>query len=776
MEGSATLSDSGDWQHELIYLDSLPNSLCKLLPKAMTDAMDPARPLSPWDIYHIVAYWVVAQSEASLSETAADFADVFEDDEDDTSMKPCDSEGDDALTTVPPPPLPSPRKRHRTEDPELLVPTSPRIFGKQSIERVVTMKPSTRYCQGEQCVFSRGKPGQPAHVDGKTYCHWCDAEAMSELLKTGQGRRLISSAMSDFRDYPQVLEAAAARLPDDWEGAARYCQAPGCVFNSSRPGHPARCGGSNYETFDPSRSSHGKLCMWCSPAVLKSMASTPGGVKKINKQLTLFKDDDPEIYALARALVPDGVVSRYDPHGNKLCTEEDCTFSMKRPGQPARVCRGGGSFCLWHDEEILDGKLQTWQGRRDIRRVLARIRRSNIVQDGFPLWRLVSAHLPRDFALSARFCCDVGCCFSMQEVGEPARANPGNGLCTWCDPVALAAREKSPQGPGSIAHALCHWASEPLILLAAWRKLSADTQTQAAEFATPHWENKRMAEQDFMEHPMWLNSAFELEQMEKHDLLMHPDRCGLTDSPFTRRCGLECDICGLTYLYTGVRRHHHVRYSGRCDDPMQIQRIFRSRNEMPSRRHWHPRPDFLPEDMDMRCTLCWEAKCRQCSSSLLLSDFIWRQECVHCGCALTVDFVRRPKQRPTWIFDENGLGHWPIDRLEDTGVSTAHLAYQHSVNELCCCCGRRVYSGFFYLSWLSDKTDVFSVPFWTTDVMFKQTRDCGRADIRCQDCRSGFGTRPGLEKNLCPWSRSEFAYHFLGRSYYWECACRRETL
>lgn len=47
-------------------------------------------------------------------------------------------------------------------------------------------KRSQRYCQKDDCVFNRMRPGQPVRTDvGVEFCVWCDDSLMAQYLQGG---------------------------------------------------------------------------------------------------------------------------------------------------------------------------------------------------------------------------------------------------------------------------------------------------------------------------------------------------------------------------------------------------------------------------------------------------------------------------------------------------------------------------------------------------------------------------------------------------------------
>ena len=687
-------------------------------------------------------------------------------------LSPTKGDASRASASIPEPRLPlhSPNKRYRCKDPEILVPTSPRIFGKQTIERVVTMKRNANLCQREECFFSIGQPGQPARAARPgIYCIWCDPQTMKTRLETKAGKDGIAKSMTRFKPHPNIYIAAMDLLPEDFYGDTHYCKATDCVFNTNRPGSPARCNQDG-----------GHLCLWCDPDVMSRLCNSRDGAAKVKHQLTIFQSTNPELHIRALALVPASIsCNNTDPHDD-YCVEPGCAFNARRPGHPARRAYSDGSrasvYCMWHDADLLESYLQTIPGRCHVRTFFNRFKKSCEVHDTGHLFHDLLMYVPDDFQPASRFCDDPSCCFSITNVGRVARAQPGSHLCAWCDPAALSAREKHAQGPGQIAYALCQWTSNLDVFLAAWLKLSPDVRLKASLRASPHWEQTSMSRHDFVRQPdtgrhlqcPWRLSAWEQQCMERHDFLIHPHRRGLDNRYENRVFGMSCALCGVTYLRrTKISISLHALQSGIVDDPISSDRICAATvaSSLAGARASESLELLRP---GIRCTLCWEARCTRCSAMLSLADHLWRQTCVHCDQDLVVDFAQRPARRPTWITDA-GTG-MSLDEIAAMNYSTAAVAYEHDVKNYCTCCGERAGSQYRYLTWQPAESADFAVPFWRQQ-HYLVTRDFQRPGFLCRRCLNQQGCVQ-LERNLCPWSTSDFAWHTLGRSYFWQCACR----
>jgi len=275
-------------------LDELPEFLCKGVACTDFGALPDDGPLSITDFFNIIWQWaklceygpevpsgdpaaglgagVCTQSDGDESEEAIEITEVGLSSPVASPCKGADLEdsgsGELALS-----PQPSPKKRYRCKDPELEVPHSPRLNGKQTTEVRVTMKRHPRLCQRESCVFNSRQPGQPAVARDTTNCVWCDPLIMETSLQTEGGAKFIAKALTLFRKRPSVFEAALNALPADYEETRRYyCIGENCVFNSLRPGNPAR-----------RPSDGGSLCMWCEPERVRKLCESSSGCEYIHK-------------------------------------------------------------------------------------------------------------------------------------------------------------------------------------------------------------------------------------------------------------------------------------------------------------------------------------------------------------------------------------------------------------------------------------------------------------------------------------------------------------
>ena len=98
---------------------------------------------------------------------------------------------------------------------------------------------------GQDCVFSQLKPGEPAITDG--LCMFCDPIRLPKLAKTPRGKVELKRALNAFRNKDRdIYEAAKARLAvlpasalqalDDSSG--HYCPGDGITECSALCGSP----------------------------------------------------------------------------------------------------------------------------------------------------------------------------------------------------------------------------------------------------------------------------------------------------------------------------------------------------------------------------------------------------------------------------------------------------------------------------------------------------------------------------------------------------------
>ena len=216
-------------------------------------------------------------------------------------------------------PRPSPKKRYRCKDPELLESvTSGRVSGKQSDPRPTIVKRNAKLCQAADCKFSTGQPGQPARAEGATFCMWCEPGAIKTTLESKAGRAKVTKALTLFRGHAVAHRAALELLPDDFPddvptGDTRYCTSSDCVFNRERPGHPARRSVAGEE-----------LCMWCDPVLLRKRCAADEGLKQVRKSISMFKAENEMVYRRAVSLLPDGYCHTQGPLPNL----NNCVFCL----------------------------------------------------------------------------------------------------------------------------------------------------------------------------------------------------------------------------------------------------------------------------------------------------------------------------------------------------------------------------------------------------------------------------------------------------------------
>ena len=75
---------------------------------------------------------------------------------------------------------------------------------------------SSRLCQNPDCCYSLKRPGTRCRAprDG-IYCFWCDADALRDAVSTSNGLRRVCMGINAFKNYPEILSAAHAKLSFD---------------------------------------------------------------------------------------------------------------------------------------------------------------------------------------------------------------------------------------------------------------------------------------------------------------------------------------------------------------------------------------------------------------------------------------------------------------------------------------------------------------------------------------------------------------------------------
>ena len=158
---------------------------------------------------------------------------------------------------------------------------------------------------GEACIFSQLKPGEPAITDG--LCMFCDPARLPKLAKTRNGKIRLKQALNAFRAKDEeIYEAAKAKLaalPADAllaldDGFGNYCPGDGinaCVFSSSQPGtKKAKTKGKG-------------TCVWCEPGKFNKVLQNRKKLATIERTLRQFKAKNKEVYDMARSASLRGV-------------------------------------------------------------------------------------------------------------------------------------------------------------------------------------------------------------------------------------------------------------------------------------------------------------------------------------------------------------------------------------------------------------------------------------------------------------------------------------
>ena len=164
---------------ELAEVDDLPE-----LPESMENALQEEKDgrLEAHDMFEAVAYWLYSlygavsldvvvdvkakavEAPAATQSEAPAASYVNSPSKCDAGASPWVAAGE--ARAMPCSPGPSPNKRYRCKDPELLqlVPSG-RVHGKRPDKRPATLKRNAKLCQAASCVFSTGQPGQPARAN-----------------------------------------------------------------------------------------------------------------------------------------------------------------------------------------------------------------------------------------------------------------------------------------------------------------------------------------------------------------------------------------------------------------------------------------------------------------------------------------------------------------------------------------------------------------------------------------------------------------------------------
>jgi hypothetical protein len=181
----------------------------------------------------------------------------------------------------------------------------------------------------------------------------------------------------------------------------------------------------------------------------------------------------------------------------------------------------------------------------------------------------------------------------------------------------------------------------------------------------------------------------------------------------------------------------------------------------------------------LKCTLCYQAHCGHCSRSLRFNDYLWSDDCLHCGMSTCPQFTRRPIiVQPTTVWPPRGhtlLMHTSADRRvygqAAGGAMTTSLAFQ------CSCCGGLCESSTYcYLSWHD-----YDYPrighYGSRDNDMKVSRPVRRPGYLCRECENDIGVWY-QQRNECEWAASTVAFT-RGRdatghwnTVWWRCKCR----
>ena len=469
----------------------------------------------------------------------------------------------------------------------------------------------------------------------------------------------------------------------------------------------------------------GLLCTWCDPALLSAAVASCSGSKSLRQALTMFEASDETVFKRAMSLLPDGF-SRTSWH---YCRHEGCVFNARRPGCPARAAKAS-AYCIWHDSDEMTRTLALPQGRRAIRWILSCLKKATCDPTDTALWSQALRLLPAGFALSAKMCANRHCCYSLEAPGKPARSHAKSDFCAWCDMAVLAERQQSVQGHRLIAASMAKWCGHSDVLAAAWGRLSPSFRLAAARRATQLFERKAMAKNDYVD---LLEPGLNYGRDAYGRSMLVPN--------FGKRGGCECDLCGQKFLWRhGVLPWEQI--TGQIEDAVIHDKLyFDLRNVTGASAGLNTRRRLSDgrtgEDL-LKCTLCYQAHCGHCARSLRFHEYLWSDDCVHCGMDMLPQFSRRPVTvRPAAVWPPPGhslLCRSSTDPPRAEGVACTHtLAFQ------CSCCGEMPeHSMFCYLSW--EDYDYPKIGHWgrrRKDV--RVSRPSRRPGWLCQSCKDGRG-------------------------------------
>ena len=78
----------------------------------------------------------------------------------------------------------------------------------------LVLKRSQKYCQKDDCVFSRGEPGKPARKEtDQEYCAWCDERLLAQALQAPGPEINLKVSLACFKKQKsEVYRLALERL------------------------------------------------------------------------------------------------------------------------------------------------------------------------------------------------------------------------------------------------------------------------------------------------------------------------------------------------------------------------------------------------------------------------------------------------------------------------------------------------------------------------------------------------------------------------------------
>ena len=323
------------------------------------------------------------------------------------------------------------------------------------------------------------------------------------------------------------------------------------------------------------------------------------------------------------------------------------------------------------------------------------------------------------------------------------------------------------QGHRLIAEAMAKWCAHSDVLAAAWARLSPSFRIAASRKATQAFERKAMA---------------------KHDLVERCDpgaRKKLSNG--AKRGGCVCNLCGQTFLWR-QQVTEWERATGQVEDAITYDRLGFHKVGLHCDSAGLNTGRCLSdgrtgEDL-LKCTLCYQAHCGHCSGRLEFRDYLWSNDCLHCGMVLLPQFTRRPIIfEPTSIWPPLGEKFQKSEERQKYGRPEGE-ANTHTMTFQCSCCGVRcssadsLESSFCYLSW-QDYDYPRRGHYGSLDKSMKVSRPVRKPGYLCGSCKQGRGVWY-KKRNEYEWADSSVAFYrhrYEPREpVFWKCKCRERPL